>query len=227
MRRAALISLLILASCSGDGQTSAPSSTQPVLTTIAAAGTPATTVPAPTTTAAPSTTTTTTPTTLPANAAPAFALSQVVFGDSSFVIITNWGNDGGSLAGFWLSQGGAFQALPDVTLRPGEQALIGLAAEPPPDLAGLAAIIDLGRSIGTVAPDSGEIALHNSTAFDDAASLVAYVEWGETNQARSELAMAAGLWDGIPVAVFDDAPSISTGIYPAISSLDWSVDIGG
>nr|MDJ0954585.1 hypothetical protein [Acidimicrobiia bacterium] len=107
------------------------------------------------------------------------------------------------------------------------QALIGLAAVSPPELTGMAAIVDLGPAIGAVSPTTGEVAMHSSTAFDDAASLVAYVEWGEDIHERSPLATEAGLWDGVPVPVFDDAPSISTGVYPAVTSADWSADIGG
>ncbi len=143
------------------------------------------------------------------------------------MIITNWGNDVGTLDGFWLSQGDAFQALPDVPLQPGEQALIGLGTVAPPDLTGMAAVIDLGTAVGQISPKTGELALHRSTAFDDPSALVAYVEWGEGLHQRSDLATEAGLWDGNSVQVFDDAPSISSGIYPAISAFDWSADIGG
>lgn len=227
MRRAALIALLILASCSGEGQTTEPPQPAPTLTSLADAETPTTTTAGPTTVAPSTTTTTTTTTTLPANAAADFGMSQVVFGDSASVVITNWGNDSGTLGGYWLSQGGAFQALPDVALAPGEQALIGLAEVPPPELAGMAAVIDLGRAIGVISPDSGEIALHNSDQFDDSASLVAYVEWGAGEHERAALAATAGIWEPGAVVVFDDAPSISSGVHPAISSQDWSVDIGG
>lgn len=227
MRCAALIALLILASCSGDGQTTGSTSPAPTLTTIADADPPATTTIAPTTATPSPTTTTTTTTSLPPDAAASFGLSQIVFGNSASVVITNWGNDSGTLAGFWLSQGGVFQALPDVVLAPGEQALIGLAEVPPPDLAGMAAVINLGRSIGPVSPDSGEVALHRSSEFDDPTGLVAYVEWGGGEHSRAELAVTAGIWQPGAVEVFDDAPSISSGVHPARSSEDWSVDIGG
>ncbi len=233
MRRAALIAMLILASCSANSQTN--ESSAPELTT-----TSSTTV-APTTTDAvdansaeedpgateDSSTTTTTTTTLPPDAAPDFAISQIVFGDDSFVVITNWGDAGGSLDGYWLSQAATVQALPDITLEPSEQAVLGTGTAPPPDLAGMAAVFHLGRSVGLVDPDSGELSLHNNDQFDDPASLVGYVSWGEGPHARTEQAIAAGLWDGEPVPVFDDAPSISTGVFPATTSLDWSIDIGG
>ncbi len=230
MRRVALFALFILASCSGDSQTTEPPAPAPTLTTIANAEPE---VPSPTTatttTAAPTTTTTTTTTTstLPQDAAPDFRISQVVFGEASFVIITNWGNDSGSLDGYWLSQADTYQALPDISLSPSEQALLGIAPLPPPDLAGMAVVLHLGPAIGFIAPDGGEVALHDSDRFDDPASLIAYVEWGRGAHPRSELAEQAGIWDGTRVVVFDDAPSISTGAYPATSGLDWSPDIGG
>ena len=151
----------------------------------------------------------------------------MVFGESSFVVITNWGTAAGTLDGYWLSQGDIYQALPDVSLAPSDQALLGLAPLPPPDLTGMAAVVHLGPAIGSIELEGGEIAMHNSDQFDEATSLVAYVQWGRGPHSRSDLATAAGIWDGTSVIVFDDAPSISTGAFPATSSIDWSADIGG
>lgn len=173
------------------------------------------------------TTTTTTTTTLPPNAAAAFGLTQVVFGESSFVVVTNWGNDRGNLEGQWLCQFPSYISLPDIELGPGEQALIGLAGTPPPDLAGMVVTVDLGPAIGNFDANSGEVALYADSSFDDPESMVAYVEWGEPGHARAEVAIAAGLWTGGAVAVFDDAPSISTGVFPSISEADWAADVGG
>ena len=166
-------------------------------------------------------------TSVPPNAAPEFGLSQIVFGDSAFIILTNWGAAPGSLEGYWLSQGTVSQPLPDVTLGSGEQAIIGLAAEPAPELTGMAAVIQLGPAIGPVDADGGEVALYASDQFEDTSSLIAYVTWGAGAADRFELAVEAGIWDDERVAVIDDAPSISTGIYPANSALDWSADVGG
>ncbi len=232
MRRVALAVILILASCGGEDQ---PVETSPPATTVTTAATATTTPgttgedPGP---AEPDSSeldedVASTTTTLPPNAAPEFGLSQVVFGDAAFVVITNWGNAPGSLIGIWLSQRTAFQALPDVELAPAEQALIGLTGLAPSELTGMAAIINLGPSIGDINPESGEIGLHLSDAFNDPSSLVAYVAWGSGPHDRIELATAAGLWDGTTIAVVDDAPSISTGRYPATSAGDWSLDIGG
>jgi hypothetical protein len=91
----------------------------------------------------------------------------------------------------------------------------------------MAAIIDLGRAIGEVAAGNGEVALHIGDAFDDPASLLAYVAWGNGPHGRIDQATSAGLWDGTSVEVFDNAPSISTGVYPATMSNDWAPDIGG
>ena len=227
MRRAALIALLILASCSADSQTAEIEPPAPTLTTLADAA-PATTT---TTTAAPltetTTTATTTSTTLPPNAAPEFGLTQIVFDQGAFIVLTNWGNDAGTLKGLWLCQELSYMALPDVTLAPGEQVAIGVSTSPPPDLAGMAATIDLGPAIGFLSPDTGEVAVYDAAAFDDAAHIIAYVAWGEGSHSRSDLAISAGAWEGDSVDVFDDAPSISTGVYPATSNLTWFADIGG
>ena len=235
MRRAVLIAALILASCSGDGQTTETVTPAPTLTSAPSGGESvphdgegdSATVDDTSATPPASDPSAAATTTLPPNAAPEFGLSQVVFGESAFLVITNWGNAPGTLDGLWLSQGTSYQALPGVELAPAEQVLIGVAAAPPPDLTGLAAIIDLGPAIGEVTAMSGEVGLHAGTSFDDPDALLAYVAWGDGPHQRAELATSAGLWDGTAVAVIDDAPSISTGIYPATASIDWSADVGG
>ena len=224
MRRSTVVAALILAACSGNSQTTT-TTTPPLPTTLAdvVAPEPSTT----TTEAPPPTTTTTTTTTLPPNAAPDFGLTQIVFGDAAFVVITNWGAAAGTLDGYWLCQFPAYEALPAVELGPGEQVLIGLASNPPPELAGMAAVIDLGPALGMLDPEDGEVALYASSNFDDPDSITAYVEWGAPGHPRAPVAITAGIWEEGTVAVFDEAPSISSGVHPATSSGDWSADIGG
>lgn len=173
------------------------------------------------------TTSTTTTTTFPPNATAEFAFSQVVFGELAFVIITNWGDGPGNLDGLWLSQGTAVQALQDVEIGPGEQAVLGLGADPPLDLAGMAAVVHVGPSVGQIVASGGELALHRSGTFDDPDNLIDYVAWGDGPHLRLEQATEAGIWDGATVEVVDHSPSISTGIYPATSSGDWASDLGG
>ena len=224
MRRATLIILILLAGCGGTTE-STTTPPPPTLTTLEEA----VVEPAPTTTAAPTTTTTTTTTTtaIPPNAAAEYGLTQVVFGDSAFVVITNWGNAPGSLLGYWICQATSYMALPDVELDPGKQVLIGLARTPPPELAGMAATIFLGPAIGELSPAAGEVALFNAADFENPEAIDAYVQWGEPDQDASAIAEAAGIWDGGAVEVFDEAPSISSGVFPAFSSNDWFADVGG
>jgi hypothetical protein len=151
----------------------------------------------------------------------------VVFGEASSVILTNWGNASGNLGGFWLTQGDLHKSLPDIELAPGEQVLLGLSRLPPPELAGMVASLFLGPTIGVLDPASGEVALYSDSSFDDPESIVAYVEWGEGDHTRSAVAVAAGIWSGDVVEVFDDAPSISSGVYPATGSDSWFADVGG
>lgn len=224
MRRSLVVAALILAACSGNSETTTTVA-PPLPTTL-----PDVTTPQPTTTttaAPPSTTTTTTTTTLPPNAAAEFGLTQVVFGEGALVVITNWGSAPGNLDGYWLCQFPSCAALPEIELGPGDQALIGLATAEPPNLAGISAVVGLGPTLGVLAPTDGEIALYRSDSFDDPASIVAYVEWGEPGHERAAVAVAAGIWEGGAVAVFDEAPSISSGVYPALNSSDWSADVGG
>lgn len=225
MRRTALIALLMLTACT--------STTEPIETTEHTALTtlPRATAAVTTTTTMATTTTevstTTTTTTLPPNAAPEFAFSQVVFGNLAFVIIINWGDAPGTTKGLWLTQGQAVQSLPDVELAPGEQAVLGLAAQPPLDLTGMAAIVHIGPAVGAIEQTGGELALHDSDAFDDPESLIDYVAWGAGPHPRAKEATEAGIWDGSSIDIVDQAPSISTGIYPATHASDWALDIGG
>lgn len=225
MRRVALIAVIILASCAGNGETSEPTDPPPSLTPLPAATVSTSTTTTPTTTS--TTTSSTTTTTLPADAAADFAMSQVVFGDLAFVILTNWGNDTGSLRGLWLSQGTAVQALPDVEAGPGEQVLLGLAADPPLDLTGMAAIVHVGPAVGDIVAEGGELALHESDAFDEPASVIDYVAWGAGPHPRIAQAAEAGIWGESTVEVIDHAPSISTGLHPTTRSEDWAADLGG
>ena len=171
---------------------------------------------------------------MPINAAADFGLTLVVFGDAALVVITNWGNAPGDLDGHWLCQLPSCESLPAIELAPGQQALIGLAAAEPPSLAGISAIVDLGPALGVLDPAGGEVGLYESDLVDDPAeiiedpaNIVAYVAWGESDHPGSTVAGAAGVWDGSAVVVFDEAPSISSGVYPAVSSSDWSADVGG
>lgn len=226
MRRLTLVAILMIAGCGGNGDVATTAPPPPLTTLDDAAAEP--TPPPSTTTAAPSaTTTTTTTTTVPANATARFGLTQVVFGDGAAVVITNWGNGEGDLAGRWLCQQTSCAVLPEIALNSGEQALIGLAETPPPELAGMAAEVFLGPAIGVLAAEAGEVALFEDEAFDSPDSIEAYVRWGEPDQEGSVVAVEAGIWDGDAVEVFDEAPSISCGVFPAISSVDWSADVGG
>jgi hypothetical protein len=143
------------------------------------------------------------------------------------VIITNWGNSTGDLGGYWLCQGTIKKYLPEIELAPGEQALLGLGRDRPPDLTGMAVTLFLGPSIGELDPESGEIAVFADSACDDPSRMVAYVQWGKPGNLRSDTAIEAGLWSEGSVEVLDDAPSISTGVFPADSKDTWFADIGG
>lgn len=50
------------------------------------------------------------------------------------------------------------------------------------------------RQLGDISTDGGEIALADSDTFDDPASLLEYVVWGEDGFALSATATEAGLW---------------------------------
>jgi len=111
----------------------------------------------------------------------AFAITEVNFGARTMQI-TNWGDaviDPNGLTVCSFPDYAQISGAP--TLAPGESATINLN--------------DLG--IPSDAAD-GELALYLNTRFDDPKAIVAYVEWGSSDHARSPVAQAGSV-DGEPV----------------------------
>lgn len=222
-----LIALLLLAAaCSSDDEDGEP--TAPAPTEAPQAEAPATTQ-APTTsqpTAAEPESTTVATEAVPEGDA-AFAMTQVVFGDSGYVVITNVGNGTGDVGGHWLCQRPAYFEIPSTELAPGESVWVAAA-----DGAGLVpaqgvvAVVVANRSLGAFSVETGEMAMYTSNGFGDSTAIVDYVEWGSAGHGRSSVAVEAGIWpDGGFVEVPEEAVAIS-GAAPTSGPDDWAPDIG-
>ncbi len=77
-----------------------------------------------------------------------------------------------------------------------------------PDYAqiGDAPVVPAGGSVTVTSPvaiplESGELGLYSEASFDNPDAIVAYVEWGEGEHGRSQVAVDAGIHDGTPAIV--------------------------
>ena len=208
---ATLVALLLVASaCNGAGDgnplsssttpgTVPASSTTAPATTSPPATDPATTVTTdgsgPTTTETPPTTATTTtpPPTVPTTGEPAFAVSQVVFGEGAYISLKNIGSGAGSTNGLWLCQFPSCWPLPAVDLEAGEVVAISVG-ESLPELLEVVEVIKAGATLGTIRQANGEIGLYATGRFTDPEAILDYVEWGNAGHPRSVVAIAAGIW---------------------------------
>jgi hypothetical protein len=185
-----LAGALVVVACSDDtasttAATAAPAATTPSATTQAPAATTAITQ-APVVTTAPTTT--------------GLQIVQVGF-DTSFqegwVLLQNTGSTSVAIGGYFLCQRPSYFALPDVTIPAGDVLWIGVAgpvdAQP---------TFGANGAIGSFDPSGGEVGLYSSNSFEDANSMLSYVEWGSTGHGRSSVAVNAGIWgagDFVPV----------------------------
>ncbi len=175
-----------------------------------------------------STTTTTSTTTTVAPGPGELALSRVVFAPVPYVTITNIGNGPAELGAHWLCQRPAYKQLPDLVLEPGDTVAIGLGTESPPDLVEYVAVLEVGRAIGPIDIDGGEIGLYADPFFDSPTALVDYVEWGSAGHGRSDVAILAGIWvEGDFVELPPEATSMSSSGAGGPGIADWFVDVGG
>lgn len=206
VRSVFVILALLVAACGGDADDTGTTTTsiEPVTTEI---------------TEAVSTTVAST-TTLPETAAGArFVLTSVTFGDARMVVITNIGDETGSLEGHFLCQRPSYFALEPVAVPAGQSYAISTGGSvflPPPGT--IAA--EEPALIGGVDPEDGEIGLYSSGGFADPGAILSYVEWGSTGHGRSSVAVGAGIWDGF-VATTSATTALEANNLAATSSVDW------
>ncbi len=232
MHRRLLIALtLLLAGCGG---ATAPPTTVPAPTTSELGGTSSTTVgtvaEATTsttgglepTTGAPATTTTVT------GGAATIQIDEIVFAGGPYLIISNRGTGVGSTSGYWICQFPSYYELPAVELQPGEKLAVPLGTDPVPELAGVVVTVDVSEPLGVISPLDGELGLYSANMFNSPDAIEAYVEWGTTGHARSNVAVAAGIWqEGGFIEVPAEALAIVSQAFPALGPDDWFAEIGG
>jgi len=190
---------LIAGACSDDDDSATTAS---AVTTQAPASTQA-----PVTTQAPTTeaTTTTTEAAVTSTIAsdgpePAVVITDVGFDamydgyeQDGWVWIRNVSDKPQWIGGHFLCQRPGYFALPDVELAPGEGLLVASQTTERLGEAN-AGWPEANGALGTLSPDSGEMALYSAQDFDNPLAMVSYVEWGESGHGRSSVAVAAGLW---------------------------------
>ncbi len=204
MRRTSLLAavLLVTAACGGSSGSPTTTTTTQAATSTTAATTSTTSLPATTATTA-ATTTTGAPI-----AAGMLGLYSVMFEQPSVAIYN--GTEGTiDLTGYWLVQGRKSAEIPSIQLPPGAYLQLDLGATfffPIPGSLTVDGVIQ----VGNLDPADGEIALFSSDAFDDPASLVSYVEWGQSGHRNDDVAIAAGAWeDGWFVETTDATTAIT------------------
>lgn len=230
MRRSTALALALLVGCS----TGTTSTTSPPPQPTATQATTTTTTPAPTSTLSPTTTSTTepSPTTTteappPPDGAPAFAITQVSFGEGAFAQITNVGTAVGDPGGHWLCQRPVYFEIPSVELGPGQSVWISVEGDDLQFVGDVVGVIDAGGRIGSLSVTSGEMALYTSNDFSNPDAIVDYVEWGTAGHGRSSVAVSAAIWpEGGFVATTEDTIAITAGLIDVDDPAAWAPDIG-
>ena len=213
--------LLVVAACGGTVATTTTTTASPTAVPTTTQGTPvitATTAQETTTTTATADTTTTSP---PAASGPQFVLSTVTLGDARMVVVTNIGDETGSLGGHWLCRRPQYYEFPNVDLAAGQSAAVSVGGDvflPPPG----AIVIEGTAFIGPFSPSSGEVGFYSSNSFSSPNEILSYVEWGESGHGRSGTAVSAGIWpEGGFVETTADTTAITANELPALEPDDW------
>ena len=149
-----------------------------------------------------------------------FAVTNVNFGASPFIVITNIGDETASLAGHFLCQRPTYAGLPDIEVEAGQAIGFSLGGgdfTPPDGVIVSDEVLDLGE----LSNSSGEMGLYTSSNFSSTDDIISYVEWGRGDHGRSETAIAAGIWQGF-VPTTESTGAIEAQSLPALSADDWT-----
>lgn len=180
------------------------------------------------TTIAPVTDTTATPTPEGSSLRAEFVLTEVVFGDNGYVVVTNVGGAAGDLEGYAICQKPGYFVFPAIEVEPFE--VVWVAVGNGVGLTSTAAVevIPANGAVGRLARGDGELALYRSAQFSLAEELLSYVEWGEAGHGRSSVAVEAGLWEeGAFIEIPDDAFGVVSAAAEPSSPSDWVAGLGG
>ncbi|HZD79004.1 MAG TPA: hypothetical protein VE646_03035, partial [Actinomycetota bacterium] len=117
-----------------------------------------------------------------------FSIEEIGLGPNGWVGLLNYTDAPASLDTLFLCQPPRCVELPDVLVRPGHVARVTVG-----DGSGLERVVMTDAPLD-LAPSDGEVALYSTDDVDDADRLWAYLEWGSTPHAGTEMAIEAGLW---------------------------------
>jgi len=134
----------------------------------------------------------------------AFYISEIVFGDDGYAVVTNGSGETADPEGMQLCQFPAYPDLPAGAVPP--QGSIKVA----------------GQDLGGLDNSEGELALYLEPSYADPDAVAGYVQWGEIGHKREEPAVDAGVWDD---GAFIDASSANSLVSEpgAHSPDDWTI----
>ena len=105
-----------------------------------------------------------------------FYISEIVFGDDGYVVVTNGSSSPADPDGLELCQ---FPEYPDV---PAGMVEAGGSVQVP------------GADLGGLFNDAGEVALYTIPEYENPDAVAGYVQWGNADHKRAEPAVAGGVW---------------------------------
>ena len=106
----------------------------------------------------------------------AFYISEVVFGDQGYVVVTNGSDSEADIAGLSLCQFPEYPEIPGGLVASGESVRVAAS------------------ELGGLDNQSGEVGLYLRPDWSDPDAIAGYVQWGTTGHKREEPAVAAGVW---------------------------------
>jgi hypothetical protein len=156
-----------------------------------------------------------------------FAITQVVFGEAGYVVVTNVGGAAGSIGGYALCQRPNYLNLPDIELQPFGSIWIA-AGDGSALTASPVEVVSANGGLSAFDRRDGEMALYSTPDFGSPDAIRSYVEWGSSGHGRSSVAVEAGLWvEDAFIEIPADADSVQAVSQDATGPEDWVAGLGG
>ena len=133
-----------------------------------------------------------------------FYISEVVFGQDGYAVVTNGASVSADPAGLFLCQFPSYPEVPAGQLDPGESARVPAS------------------ELGELKPESGEVALFLRPEWENPDAIAGYVQWGTTGHKREEPAVAGGVWEQDSFVVAGDASGLIASGPASTSAGAWS-----
>ncbi|HDH02736.1 MAG TPA: hypothetical protein ENH15_00645 [Actinobacteria bacterium] len=157
-----------------------------------------------------------------------FAITEIVFGEGGYVVITNVGGSTASVGGLALCQRPFYFTLPDIELAPLESVWVAAGDGASLTASSAVAVLTANGSLDDFSRDDGEMGLYLSSDFGSAEAIISYVEWGSAGHGRSDVAIEAGLWEADAfIEIPDDAFGVQASAQAPSGPQDWVAGLGG